>query len=190
MNIETARAFLGEYLKQSYETDLLGLKKDPGYRAAWFPTTRHWLEPANGHPKVWPASDEAKRHKQIDNRLLQRVFRLSQYSHPTYGTIVRAVISSPERDWGAPGYYVRWGLAEIDGVLKLIAEDNFCNACVGMGRVPEGRRSAGGVCPDCDGIGWRHVRGVQSRDLDAPSQVVRVEDPEDPRHLAAHHLDM
>lgn len=189
MQLGAARDFLLKYLQQSYQTDLLGLSKDPGYQEAWIPTTKHWLKASNGHPRVWPDADDQKRQAQLANRVRQRLFRLSRYAHPTYGSIARAVVSARDADWGAPGYHVRWDLAEVDGVPKIIAEDSFCTGCAGVGRIPEGRPGAGDSCPDCTGDGWTFVRGVRHPTLGAPLEVLRLEDPVNARHLAAHRLE-
>lgn len=189
MKLETARTFLLAYLEQGYQADLQGLQNHPNYlREVWIPVTRHWLDPKNGHSKVFPDADDQKRQVQLDNLLQRRVFRLSRYAHPTYGHIVRAVVSSRDRDWGPIGYFVAWDMAEINGTPKLISEYAFCTACAGIGTIPEARAGAGGTCPDCRGEGWTYVRGVQHPNLGAPLEVVRFQDPEQPRHLAAHRL--
>lgn len=92
--------------------------------------------------------------QQLQPRVL---FQIKQYTHPTFGTIYRAYLSSYYH--GDTDYFTNFYITNTNKGLKIIARYNQCTECDGTGTI------SGMRCNECQGIGWRWRGGQELNQL-------------------------
>jgi hypothetical protein len=74
-------------------------------------------------------------------------------------------------------------VAPLDGELKIVGAYTPDLACFATGQ------HAGKPCPDCRGLGWKHLDGLKVTSFGTPEQTLRLRAPSLAQYAAEYERD-
>lgn len=170
--------FFRRYFRLEFEIEDLRLARDPSYVARCAESAGHWYVRGAGVPLLFltPADNVDDLRASFYERHL---FKVSLRSDSQFGRIARAYVSDTNLAFAPDSYAMALDAAVVEGLPKILGEYSACRVCACTGVIPKGRRHprAGEPCDNCDGEGWKFIRGLRLSYAVAPSKFVVLKIP-------------